>query len=104
MNRPWASGLGSGPVSIQSSTQVVFSQTATAGTQTFTASASFAAGQAGGVLRFIDTANAGGMALVLEGATVNASLNSGSATFEASASAGTAAITVQARPVNGIGG
>ena len=97
-------GLGSGNVSVNAAAQLLISQTAVAGTQTFTVRGFNGTGQAGGALRFIDTANAGGMALVLEGATVNASLNSGSATFEASASAGTAAITVQAKPDNGVGG
>ena len=97
-------GLGSGNVTVNAEAQLLFSQSAVAGVQTLTAYGFNGAGQAGGILRFIDTSSAGGATLVLEGTTVNASLNRGSATFEGSSSAGTAVITVQERVSNGTGG
>lgn len=97
-------GLGLGDVSILPLAQLVFSQSAEAGFQTFTAQGSVVAGQTGGVLRFRDTASAGRITLAVQGAPAGS--GAGSVIFEGMSGAGTSVnITVQAGAgTNGVAG
>ena len=79
--------LGLGDVTLQPGGAMIFSQTASADFQTVTLRGSSSAGQLGGTLRFQDTANAGRLTLVVEGAT--AGFAGGRVIFEEDASAGT---------------